>query len=391
MDISVPLFLELGAVLVALSLASSVARRWGLSPVPLYLLAGLALGEGGVAPVPAAGAFIGTGAAIGMVLLLLLLGLEFSPAEFSQSLRLHLPSSVLDAVLNALPGAAAGLLLGLDWRGALALAGITWISSSGIVARLINDLGRLGNRETPSVLSLLVLEDIAMAVYLPLLGAAVVGSTLGRTTFTLATALLAVAVALFASRRLREPINRILDTGDSEQFLLRILGLTLLVAGAAEAAHASAAVGAFLVGLALSGQLAQRTRVAMEPLRDLFSLVFFLAIGLTIDPRNLVPILPAAAALAAVTALTKTAVGFYAAGRDGVARRGRLRAGTVLIPRGEFSVVIAGLAAGAAPGLVPFAAAYVIILAVAGPVVTYAAGRMPTPVWAGGTRNGAEA
>ncbi|GAB3441116.1 hypothetical protein GCM10027570_07090 [Streptomonospora sediminis] len=199
-----------------------------------------------------------------------------------------------------------------------------------------------------------------------------------------------MAVALFASQRLHRPINRLLDTGDSEQFLLRILGLTMLVAGAAEAAHASAAVGAFLVGLALSGQLAQRTRLAVEPLRDLFSLVFFLAIGLTIDPRELVPMLPAAAALAVATALTKLAVGWYAARRDGVGRRGRLRAGTVLIARGEFSIVIAGLAAGAAPELVPFAAAYVIILGVAGPLITYLAGSLPTPA-ADPARDGAGA
>lgn len=229
------------------------------------------------------------------------------------------------------------------------------------------------------MLSVLVLEDIAMAVYLPLLGAALVGSSAGRTLVALATALGAVALALFASHRLRDPLNRLLDTADSEQFLLRVLGLALLVAGAAEAAHASAAVGAFLVGLALSGQLAERARLAVEPLRDLFSLVFFLAIGLTIDPRDLLPVLPAAAALAAATALTKMAVGYYAAGRDGVGRRGRLRAGAVLIPRGEFSVVIAGLAAGVAPQLVPFAAAYVVILAAVGPVVAFWVDRRPRP------------
>src|SRR5690625_2058922 len=202
MEISVPLFLELGAVLLILSLVSAGARSWGLSPVPVYLLAGLALGKGGMNLVPAADEFIGTGAAIGMVLLLLLLGLEVSPAEFAQSLRLHLPSSILDSVLNALPGPAAGHLMGPDWRGILALAGITWSASWGIVARLLNDLGRLGNRETPSVLSLLVLEDIAMAVYLPLLSAAVIGSSLGRTALSLATALGAVLLALFASKRL---------------------------------------------------------------------------------------------------------------------------------------------------------------------------------------------
>ena len=110
-----------------------------------------------------------TGATIGVVLLLLTLGLEFSISEFASSLRRHLPSAWVDVFLNATPGAVAGWLLGLNGVGILALAGVTYISSSGVIARLLNDLGRLGNRETPAVLSILVLEDFAMAAYLPLL------------------------------------------------------------------------------------------------------------------------------------------------------------------------------------------------------------------------------
>ena len=155
MAISAPLLLELGAILVVLTILGSAARRFGLSPIPLYLLTGLFLGTGGLAPVPAAADFVGTGASIGVVLLLLTLGLEFSIGEFSESLRRHLPSAGVDLVLNSIPGAVAGWLLGLDVVGIVAMAGITYISSSGVIARLLSDLDRLGNRETPAVLSVL--------------------------------------------------------------------------------------------------------------------------------------------------------------------------------------------------------------------------------------------
>jgi hypothetical protein len=78
-------------------------------------------------------------------------------------------------------------------------------------------------------------------------------------------------------------------------------------------------------------------------LRDLFAAAFFLAIGLAVEPGAPPPVLPAALALAAVTAVTKLLTGAYAASRDKVARRGQLRAGAALIPRGEFSIVILGL------------------------------------------------
>jgi monovalent cation:H+ antiporter-2, CPA2 family len=133
-QISAPLLLQLGAVLTALALLGTVARRFALSPIPVYLLAGLALGNGGVAPVTTAGQFITTGAPIGVVLLLLTLGLEFSATEFASSLRHHLPSAAVDIVLNATPGAVAGWLLGLNGVGMLALAGVTYVSSSGYLA-----------------------------------------------------------------------------------------------------------------------------------------------------------------------------------------------------------------------------------------------------------------
>ncbi|KAA0108628.1 cation:proton antiporter [Mycolicibacterium sp. P1-5] len=369
MAVSAALLLELGVIFTVLTILGTLARRFALSPIPLYLLAGLALGNGGIAPVPAAGEFVSTGATIGVVLLLLTLGLEFSIGEFAASMRRHLPSAGVDLVLNATPGAIAGWLLGLNFVGILAMAGITFISSSGVIARLLNDLRRLGNRETPAVLSILVLEDFAMAAYLPLLAVLAAGGTWWEALLWMVAAMIALAAVFAASYRWGHHLGRLISHPDDEQLLLRILGLTLLVAAAAEHLHASAAVGAFLVGLTLTGETAERARAVLTPLRDLFAAVFFLAIGLSVAPADLVPMLPAAVLLAAVTAATKVVTGVYAARRDGVGRPGQLRAGTALVARGEFSLVIIGLAGSTVAAIGSLATPYVFVLAIVGPLL----------------------
>ncbi|AKK28114.1 cation:proton antiporter [Mycobacterium sp. EPa45] len=369
MAVSAALLLELGVIFTVLTILGTMARRFALSPIPLYLLAGLALGNGGIAPVPAAGEFVSTGATIGVVLLLLTLGLEFSIGEFAASMRRHLPSAGVDLILNATPGAIAGWLLGLNFVGILAMAGITFISSSGVIARLLNDLRRLGNRETPAVLSILVLEDFAMAAYLPLLAVLAAGGTWWEALLWMGAAMIALAVVFAASYRWGHHLGRLISHPDDEQLLLRILGLTLLVSAAAEHLHASAAVGAFLVGLTLTGETAERARSVLTPLRDLFAAVFFVAIGLSVAPADLVPMLPVAVLLAAVTAATKVATGVYAARRDGVGRPGQLRAGTALVARGEFSLVIIGLAGTTVAAIGSLATPYVFVLAIVGPLL----------------------
>ncbi|ORB74449.1 cation:proton antiporter [Mycobacterium scrofulaceum] len=369
MQVSGTLLLELGALLTALAIVGGVARRFALSPIPVYLLAGLSLGKGGILQVAAAGDFVTTSAPLGVVLLLLTLGLEFSVAEFASSMRHHLPSAGMDVVLNAIPGALAGWLLGLDGVAILCLAGVTYISSSGVVARLLEDLRRIGNRETPSVLSVLVLEDFAMAAYLPLFAVLAAGGGWLRAVVGMAVAIGALVAAFAASYRWGHHFGRLVEHPDSEQLLLRVLGITLIVAAMAESLHASAAVGAFLVGLTLTGETADRARKVLGPLRDLFAAIFFLAIGWAVDPQELVPMLPVALALAAVTAATKVATGMFAARRDGVARRGQLRAGTALIARGEFSLIIIGLAGTSIPAVAALATSYVFIMAIAGPVL----------------------
>ncbi len=225
-----PRFLiEVGALLLLLGAAGALAWRIGLSAVPLFLLAGLAVGDGGVFPAPSAAGFLEFSSGIGVVLLMLTLGLEFSSSEFSSSVRRHAPSGVVDLVLNATPGVVAGLLLGLPPAGVVALAGITWVSSSGIVARTLVDLGKLGYRETPSVLSVLVLEDIAMAAYLPVLGVLLSGGTAAAGAIGVAVAVGAVTIVLLLSRRMGPHLERLLTHDSDEQVMLRALGLTLVV------------------------------------------------------------------------------------------------------------------------------------------------------------------
>ena len=373
------LLIEVGALLFALGMLGRIGRRVGLSPIPLYLLAGLAFGQGGLVELSASEEFISVGAEIGVILLLVMLGLEYSASELVGNLRSAAPAGVLDALLNALPGAGFALLLGWGWEAALVLAGITWVSSSGVVAKVLSDLGRIGNRETPVVLSVLVIEDLAMAFYLPLVTAVLAGVGLLGGLKALAIALVTVVAVLVVAIRYGRAISTFMSVKDAEALLLSVFGLTLFVAGVAAELQVSAAVGAFLVGIALSGQVAHHATQILSPLRDLFAAVFFVFFGLSTDPADMPAVLLPALALALITMATKALTGYFAAKRVGIAVPGRLRAGLALMPRGEFSVVIAGLAvaSGLEPELAPLATAYVLITVVTGPLLA----RLPDYAW----------
>jgi monovalent cation:H+ antiporter-2, CPA2 family len=374
------LLIELGAMLFGLGLLGRLSRRIGLSPIPLYLLAGLAFGHGGVLPLSASEEFVAVGAEIGVILLLVMLGLEYTARELIGNLRTNARAGLLDGLLNAVPGLAFGLLLGWGWAAALVLAGITWVSSSGVIAKVLADLGRLGNRETPIMLSILVIEDLAMALYLPLITAVLAGTGLIGGAKALSIAVATVLVVLVVALRFGHAISAFISARDPEALLLGVLGLTLLVAGLAQQLQVSAAVGAFLVGIALSGPVAHHATELLSPLRDLFAAVFFVFFGLATTPSDMPPVLLPAIGLAVVTMGTKIITGYLAAKRAGIALPGRIRAGLGLMPRGEFSIVIAGLAVatpGIEPKLAPLATAYVLITVVSGPMLA----RLPDFVW----------
>ncbi|MBE4718458.1 cation:proton antiporter [Pseudarthrobacter sp. AB1] len=363
--------IELGAVVFCLGLLARLAGRIGMSPIPLYLVGGLAFGAGGVVKLEGMQEFAHLSGEIGVILLLLMLGLEYTAAELFTGLRKSWQAGVLDLVLNFVPGAALALLLGWGLVGAMVMGGVTYISSSGIAAKVITDLGRIGNRETPVVLSILVFEDLAMAVYLPILTATLSGvGFLGGLT-TVGISLAVVTVVLMVALRHGHRVSKAVHSENSEVFLLNLLGAALLVAGVASALQVSAAVGAFMLGIAISGATAHSATRILEPLRDLFAAIFFVAFGLNTDPATIPPVFGWALLLAVITAITKMLTGIWAAKRAGIARPGRIRAGAALIARGEFSIVIAGLAV--ASGVVPddlaaLATAYVLIMAILGPL-----------------------
>jgi CPA2 family monovalent cation:H+ antiporter-2 len=365
-------FIELGAVVVGLAVLARIASRIGFSAIPLYLLAGLALGNGGLLPLNLSRGFIELGAEIGVLLLLFMLGLEYTGEELKDNLKRGFSAGAIDFVLNFPPGLIAGLLLGWKPLAAILLGGVTYISSSGVIAKVLAELRRLDCPETPVVLAVLVLEDLAMAVYLPLVAALLVSSGVRKTVISESIALATVFLVLFIAIRYGQSLSRFVSHQSDEIILLTTFGTVLLVAGVAQRLQVSAAIGAFLVGIAVSGPLAEQSHRLLAPFRDLFAATFFFFFGLRIDPATLPPVLLLAVLLGIVTSLTKVLTGYWAGRRAGVERRGALRAGMALVARGEFSIVIAGLGAVIEPQLEPLSAAYVLLLAILGPILARA-------------------
>ncbi|MHA7218273.1 cation:proton antiporter [Arthrobacter sp. MDT1-48-3] len=364
--------IELGAILLFLGILGRLAGRIGLSPIPLYLIGGLFFGQGGFIELDGVIEFSEVASEIGVVLLLLMLGLEYTAKELVTGLRQSWLAGIVDFALNFTPGALVAVVLGWGPVAALVMGGVTYISSSGIAAKVISDLGRLGNRETPTVLAILVFEDLAMAIYLPVLTAVLAGLSFAGGLGTVGISLLVVTLVLVIALRWGNVVSAVVDSTDREVFLLTLIGAALLVAGLASALQVSAAVGAFLLGIAISGATAENAARILEPLRDLFAAIFFVVFGLNTDPSSIPPVLAFALLLALVTSVTKIATGWWAAGRQGIGRLGRARAGAALVARGEFSIVIAGLAVASGavlPDLAALATTYVLLMAVLGPVL----------------------
>jgi len=369
---------ELGAILVGLAVLSRLATRIGMPTIPLYLTAGLAFGKGGILPLVTADEFVEIGGEIGLILLLFMLGLDYTAAELISTLRTQATLGAVNFGLNFTPGFIAGLLLGWDLPLALVLGGVTYVSSSGIIAKVLSDHGWVGNRETPAVLSILVIEDLTMVLFLPVAAAFLVGHGGVGTFLPAVVGVIVVAAVIAGATKIEVGVSRLVFSRSDESLLLTILGLTILVAGAAQVFGISAAVAALLAGIVLSGPAAEAAQGLLSPMRDLFAAMFFAFIGLSVDPASIPPVLAPALGLAIVGAASKFLTGWFGAVRSNVGLRGRTRAGAVLMARGEFSIAIAGLAAaaGAPDELEALAISYVFVLAIAGPVFARFADRM---------------
>jgi monovalent cation:H+ antiporter-2, CPA2 family len=376
------LLLESGLILGVVALSGILFRALRLSTIPAYILLGLLIG-----PIVGDSALVQVFALWGVILLLFFVGLEFSfPALIAGWRRMFRLGSI-DLLLNFPIGFVAGLLLGWGLLGALFVGGAFYISSSAIIARSVIELRRTAHPETEPALGILVFEDLAIAVLLAILSGIVLKEGDVAAGFVGALRALGfLAVVALVAWTGRPVLDRLLSTDDDELFVLLMGAALLLISFAAVWSGVSEAIGAFLAG-SLMAETRHKARIEalFAPLQGVFAALFFLSFGLSVKASALREVWVAATVLALIAIPTKVLTGWVAGGADGLGRRARLSLGLTLVPRGEFSILIAGVAANAgferAPALITL---FVLILAVLGtigiqyaPVITRWGSRTP--------------
>ncbi|WP_436931642.1 cation:proton antiporter [Halosimplex halobium] len=380
---------EVGIGLAALALAGYLAHRVSLSVIPAYIVAGIVVGPH--APTSLFGVpltlvpeteFIDVLAELGVVLLLFFLGLEFSVDQLLADRRRILAAGTVDLALNLGVGLAIGLAFGLGVVPTLFVGGVVYISSSAIVTKSLIEQGWIANPESGPILGTLVYEDLFIAGYLAVLAALVAGggdvATVARDVGVAFAFLAVLAVAAWGGTAV---LDRAFALESDELFVLGVLATTTLVAGAALTLGLSEAVAAFFVGAGFS-QTGHVDRIEhhVVAVRDLFAAFFFFSIGLTID----VTVLPSVAGLLAAAVVLSTASKLVSGTVSGrlydLSPLRSLRTGIGLVPRGEFSLVIAALALSASGPVrevvPPFAVGYVLVMSVVGTVLIQHADRV---------------
>jgi CPA2 family monovalent cation:H+ antiporter-2 len=314
--------------------------------------------------------------ALGLVLLLFYLGLEFHMDDLKTGGRKMALAGGTYLTLNVGAGLGFGFALGWGTSEALVLAGVLGISSSAIVTKVLVDTGRLGNPETKPILGIIVVEDIFLALYLAALQPILSGAdSLAAAVMDGGKAFGFLLLLALAARFGTRLVGRLFDTKDDELLVISFLGAAVFVAGVSEWFGVADAIGAFMVGLMLGSTASgDRIRTLVHPLRDAFGAIFFFAFGLSIDPGDLPVVLWPVLAAVAVTLLMNVLAGLGAARVYGFGAGPAANISTTLLARGEFALILATMAAGAGldERLSPFIAGYVLLLAVLGPL---AAGR----------------
>lgn len=366
--------LAMGGAFLAAAFLARLGGRIGLPTIPLFMLAGILLGPHtpGFVLVEDAHDFEML-SALGLVLLLFYLGLEFHLDDLKSGGKRLLTAGGVYLLLNVGAGLGFGFVLGWGVREALVLAGVLGISSSAIVTKILIDLGRIGRPETRLILGVIVVEDIFLALYLAALQPIIAGAH-GVADMALQAGkafgfLLVLAAAARYGTRL---VGRLIATRDDELLVISFLGAAVLVAGVSEVLGVADAIGAFMVGLILAGTPSgPRIRELVHPLRDAFAAIFFFAFGLAIDPGDLASVAGPVAAAAALTVVMNIVAGLCVARVYRYGSQPAAEIATTLVARGEFALILAAMAAGAGLDgrLAPFIAGYVLVLAVLGPIV----------------------
>ncbi len=340
---------QLAVILVAVAVMSLLSERLRISAIPLFMVAGVILGP--FEPFPTVIKLdeplylLGE---IGVILLLFYLGLEFSLDRILQARKLVLTGGVVDLLINGGLGLALGFLLLGPGPEAVLLAGLIYVSSSGVITQALFDFRRLADDETDLVLGTLVFEDLAIALFLGIASGLAVGTAVGGIDLTLRAliVILFVAAFLIASHFLPRYIDRISPRIERERLVLVSLALVVGSAALAEWAGLSAPVGALLAGILLSETEARdRIERHLFGLRDFAAAIFFFTFGLQIDLGSLGSVWSWLLIALGVAVFGKLATGWIAGRMTGFTKRQSFTVGTSLIARGEFTLILAQLAA----------------------------------------------
>src|ERR1051325_4953277 len=383
------LVLDFGLALALIGIAVSLAAKLRLSNVPFLILIGMAVGP----HAPQIGIFdfrfissaplIEFMGRVGVLFLLFYLGLESNVSRLIQAGRSIFIGGSIYIVLNFVVGIAYAYLTGFSPKETLIVAGITTISSSAIVAKILFYYRRTANPETELILGITMFEDVFLAVYLSLLSGIVLS---GATSFggVLSSAGVAVGfiVGLIVVGRWVTPLlNRMLRISSNEVFVIVVFAALFMFAGLGETIHVAEAIGALLLGLILGEtEHSGRLEKLVVPFRDFFGAIFFFGFGLTVDPFGL-----GGAVMLSIGAALLSLVGVIIAGQlagkvAGHPAATSFNVGLTLLGRGEFSIIVAKLAeaGGLLPLIQPFAALYVLILATFAPLLAKESERIYT-------------
>lgn len=345
-----PVFGELLTIAGVSLVILLVFHRLRLPAIIGFIVAGVLIGPGGFALVRDP-VLVRTLAEIGVILLLFTVGLEFSLADLKALGRRTLAGGALQVGLTVAAVAAALTVAGLHPARALFFGGLIAISSTAVVFKLLTDRAELFAPHGRLATGVLILQDVLVIPFVllvPVLGrwnqGAIAAPTAGLTQVLGGLAFLAGVALVFmgAQRAIPWVLARASRIGSREAFLFGVLLVVLGSATLASWAGVSLAMGAFLAGLMLAeSDLRPQIAADVHPFRDMLASVFFIAIGMSLDPRVAFddPLLVAGSTVGLVTVKLAAAVAaFRFAGVPWrVAVAGALAIGQV----GEFSFVLA--------------------------------------------------
>ncbi len=383
--------LTLGVLFVIAYILGRLGKLIGLPAIPIYMLVGLiASPHFHFFPLSFKSADVELIAIFGLIFLLFSLGLEFDQDEFFGNVRSLLLSGGTRILINFGVGFGFGLWVGWGTREALIIAGMTATSSSAIVTKLLIELRRLANRETPVILGIAVVEDVFIAIYLAIVTVIIGGQTNLWAIVLQLTISFLFLIAMFALARWGgRLVSRLIGTRDDELFTILFFGLAVAFGGIGELLGVSDAIGAFLIGLVLG---ATRFKARIEqfalPLRDVFAAFFFLNFGLALDPSTFGSVLVPVIVAVVLTLVLNTAGGQLIAWLNKLTPAEGLNVSGMLQNRGEFALILATLAFGAGldSRLTPFAGLYVLIMAIVGPILAVNSERFGGWLFGGGLR-----